>query len=154
MKKNKFSGFKIKNSNAFRNYELIEKYEAGISLAGTEVKSIVKGKANISDSYAIIKNGEAYILNMHVSPYEFGDRDNKEPNRNRKLLLHKKEILKINQKIKEKSLSLIPTYLYMKNNKIKVELWLGKGKKLYDKRYDLMKKEVDRKIERKLKNYR
>ena len=154
MKKNKFLGFKIKNSNAFRNYELIEKYEAGISLAGTEVKSIVKGKANISDSYAVIKNGEAYILNMHVSPYEFGDRDNKEPNRNRKLLLHKKEILKINQKIKEKSLSLIPTYLYMKNNKIKVELWLGKGKKLYDKRYDLMKKEVDRKIERKLKNYR
>lgn len=154
MKKNKFSVFKIKNSNAFRNYELIEKYEAGISLAGTEVKSIVKGKANISDSYAVIKNGEAYILNMHVSPYEFGDRDNKEPNRNRKLLLHKKEILKINQKIKEKSLSLIPTYLYMKNNKIKVELWLGKGKKLYDKRYDLMKKEVDRKIERKLKNYR
>ena len=152
MKKNKFSDLKIKNPNAFRNYELIEKYEAGLELVGTEVKSITKGKANLSDAYCTIKNGEAFVLNMHISPYEFGDRDNKEPKRTRKLLLHKKEILKISQKIKEKSLSLIPTQIYMKNNKFKLEIYLAKGKKLYDKREDLAKKDMKRKLERIIKN--
>lgn len=124
MKKEKKKGLSIKNPNAFRNYELLEKYEAGLELYGTEVKSVVNGKTNLKDSYCIIKNGEAYILGLHISPYEFGDRDNKDPKRNRKLLLHKKEILKIEQKIKEKGMSLIPTYMYFKNNKIKVEIAL------------------------------
>lgn len=153
MTKKKHKGLMIQNKNSKRNYDLIEYYEAGISLSGTEVKSIIAGRANISDSYCIIKNEECYILNMHISPYEFGNRENKDPDRTRKLLLHKGEIRKINQKIMEKKLSLIPTKLYMKNNKIKVEIALGKGKKLYDKRQDMIKKETKRKIDRVIKGY-
>ena len=153
MAKKKHKGLMITNKNSKRNYELIEYYEAGISLSGTEVKSIVAGRSNISDSYCIIRKGECYILNMHVSPYEFGNRENKDPDRTRKLLLHKGEIRKINQKIMEKKLSLIPTKLYMKNNKIKVEIALGKGKKLYDKRQDMIKKETKRKLDRVVKGY-
>lgn len=153
MTKKKHKGLMIQNKNSKRNYDLIEYYEAGISLSGTEVKSIIAGRANISDSYCIIRNGECYIINMHISPYEFGNRENKDPDRTRKLLLHKSEIRKINQKIMEKKLSLIPTKIYMKNNKIKVEIALGKGKKLYDKRQDMIKKETKRKIDRVIKGY-
>lgn len=153
MSKKKYKGLMIQNKNSKRNYELIEYYEAGISLSGTEVKSIVSGRTNISDAYCVIKNEECYILNMHISPYEFGNRENKDPDRTRKLLLHKSEIRKINQKIMEKKLSLIPTKLYMKNNKIKVEIALGKGKKLYDKRQDMIKKETKRKLDRVVKGY-
>lgn len=153
MAKKKQKGLMIPNKNSRRNYDLTEYYEAGISLSGPEVKSIVEGRVNISDAYCIIRNGECYILNMHVSPYEFGNRENKDPDRTRKLLLHKSEIRKIEQKIKEKKLSLIPTKLYMKNNKIKVEIALGKGKKLYDKRQDMIKKETKRKLDRAIKGY-
>lgn len=153
MSKKKYKGLMIQNKNSKRNYELIEYYEAGISLSGTEVKSIVAGRTNISDSYCVIKNEECYILNMHISPYEFGNRENKDPDRTRKLLLHKGEIRKIKQKIMEKKLSLIPTKIYMKNNKIKVEIALGKGKKLYDKRQDMIKKETKRKLDRVVKGY-
>lgn len=152
-KKSKASNVTVKNPTAYRNYEFKEKYEAGIELFGTEVKSITQGKCNIKDSYCIIKNGECYILNMHISPYEFGNRENKEENRTRKLLLHKREILKLESQIKEQGMSLIPTIVYMKNNKFKVEIALGKGKKLYDKRQDIQKREEKIKISRAIKNY-
>lgn len=142
---------RIKNPNAKRNYEILDIYEAGIELVGTEVKSIYHGKCNIRDSFCIIKNGEMYILNMHISPYEFGNRENREPTRTRKLLMHKREIMKIESIVKEKRLTLVPISIYMKKNKIKVELGLAKGKKLYDKREDMAKKDSKRKIERALK---
>ena len=142
---------KITNPNARRNYEILETYEAGIELVGTEVKSVFHGRANIREAFCIIKNGEAFVIGMHISPYEFGNRENKEPKRTRKLLLHKKEIEKLNSKIKEKKLTLVPISMYMKKNKIKLEIGLAKGKKLYDKREDIAKKDVKRKLERYLK---
>ena len=142
---------KITNPNARRNYEILETYEAGIELVGTEVKSVFHGRANIREAFCIIKNGEAFVIGMHISPYEFGNRENKEPKRTRKLLLHKKEIEKLNSKIKEKKLTLVPISMYMKRNKIKLEIGLAKGKKLYDKREDIAKKDVKRKLERYLK---
>ena len=142
---------KILNPNARRNYEILETYEAGIELVGTEVKSVFHGRANIREAFCIIKNGEAFVIGMHISPYEFGNRENKEPKRTRKLLLHKKEIEKLNSKIKEKKLTLVPISMYMKKNKIKLEIGLAKGKKLYDKREDIAKKDVKRKLERYLK---
>ena len=142
---------KILNPNARRNYEILETYEAGIELVGTEVKSVFHGRANIREAFCIIKNGEAFVIGMHISPYEFGNRENKEPKRTRKLLLHKKEIEKLNSKIKEKKLTLVPISMYMKRNKIKLEIGLAKGKKLYDKREDIAKKDVKRKLERYLK---
>lgn len=142
---------KITNPNARRNYEILETYEAGIELVGTEVKSVFHGRANIREAFCIIKNAEAFVIGMHISPYEFGNRENKEPKRTRKLLLHKKEIEKLNLKIKEKKLTLVPISMYMKRNKIKLEIGLAKGKKLYDKREDIAKKDVKRKLERYLK---
>ncbi len=142
---------KILNPNARRNYEILETYEAGIELVGTEVKSVFHGRANIREAFCIIKNGEAFVIGMHISPYEFGNRENKEPKRTRKLLLHKKEIEKLNSKIKEKKLTLVPISMYMKKNKIKLEIGLAKGKKLYDKREDIAKKDVKRKLERYMK---
>ena len=142
---------KILNPNARRNYEILETYEAGIELVGTEVKSVFHGRVNIREAFCIIKNAEAFVIGMHISPYEFGNRENKEPKRTRKLLLHKKEIEKLNSKIKEKKLTLVPISMYMKRNKIKLEIGLAKGKKLYDKREDIAKKDVKRKLERYLK---
>lgn len=142
---------KILNPNARRNYEILETYEAGIELVGTEVKSVFHGRVNIREAFCIIKNGEVFVIGMHISPYEFGNRENKEPKRTRKLLLHKKEIEKLNSKIKEKKLTLVPISMYMKRNKIKLEVGLAKGKKLYDKREDIAKKDVKRKLERYLK---
>ena len=143
----------ITNPNAKRNYEIIDKLEVGIALTGCEVKSILKGRCNIRESFCIIKNGELQIVNMHISPYEFGARENKDPYRTRTLLAHKKEILKIWQKQKEKKLAIVPYRIYMKNNKFKLEIILGKGKKLYDKRQDLAKKDQQRRIERESLNY-
>lgn len=142
---------KITNPNARRNYEILETYEAGIELVGTEVKSVFHGRANIREAFCIIKNCEVFVIGMHISPYEFGNRENREPKRTRKLLLHKKEIEKLNSKIKEKKLTLVPISMYMKKNKIKLEIGLAKGKKLYDKREDIAKKDVKRKLERYMK---
>ena len=142
---------KITNPNARRNYGILETYEAGIELVGTEVKSVFHGRVNIREAFCIIKNGEVFVIGMHISPYEFGNRENKEPKRTRKLLLHKKEIEKLNSKIKEKKLTLVPISMYMKRNKIKLEIGLAKGKKLYDKREDIVRKDVKRKLERYLK---
>ena len=136
------------NRKASHNYELGETYEAGLALQGTEVKSLRDGKANLKEGYASIENGELYLYNCHISPYSHGNIENHDPMRTKKLLLHKKEIKKLMGKVKEKGLSLIPTKLYFRNGLAKVELALGKGKKLYDKREDMKKKDATRDIER------
>ena len=140
-----------KNPTAYHNYTIEDKLEAGIVLSGTEIKSIRKGKANLKDSYAIIKNGEVYIVGMHISPYEHGNIFNKAPLRDRKLLLNKKEINKLFGLTKQKGYSLVPISLYFKGSLVKVELGIGKGKKLYDKRQDIAKKDAERRINQAMK---
>ncbi len=141
-----------KNPTAYHNYTIEDKIECGIVLYGTEIKSVKNGKVNLKDSYAMIKNGELYIYNLHISPYEFGNIYNKDPLRDRKLLVNKREINKLVGLIKQKGYSLIPISMYFKGNFVKVELGIGKGKKLYDKRQDLAKKDANMKIQRALKN--
>ena len=132
-----------KNPVARHNYIITDTLEAGIVLTGTEIKSIRNGKVNLKDSYAGIKNGEAYIYSMHISPYEQGNIFNKDPLRDRKLLLNKREILRLPGLINQKGYTLVPISLYFKNNIVKLELGIGKGKKLYDKREDLKKKDSE-----------
>ncbi len=132
-----------KNPVARNNYIITDTLEAGIVLTGTEIKSIRNGKVNLKDSYAGIKNGEAYIYSMHISPYEQGNIFNKDPLRDRKLLLNKREILRLSGLINQKGYTLVPISLYFKNNIVKLELGIGKGKKLYDKREDLKKKDSE-----------
>ena len=140
-----------KNPVARHNYDIKDTLEAGIVLTGTEIKSIRLGKVNLKDSYVNIKNGEAYIYGMHISPYEYGNIFNKDPLRTRKLLLNKKEIEKLFNLVKQQGFSLIPISLYFKGSFVKIELGIGKGKKLYDKRNDIAKKEAKIKIKRALK---
>ncbi|MBS5681539.1 MAG: SsrA-binding protein SmpB [Clostridium sp.] len=132
-----------KNPVARHNYIITDTLEAGIVLTGTEIKSIRNGKVNLKDSYAGIKNGEAYIYSMHISPYEQGNIFNKDPLRDRKLLLNKREIFRLSGLINQKGYTLVPISLYFKNNIVKLELGIGKGKKLYDKREDLKKKDSE-----------
>ena len=141
-----------KNPTAYHNYTINDTLESGIVLSGTEIKSIRTGKVNIKDAYINIKNGEVFIYGMHISPYEHGNIYNKDPLRTRKLLLHKKEINKLIGFIQQKGLSLIPIKLYFHNNLVKLEFGIGKGKKLYDKRDDIAKKDAQLKIDRALKN--
>jgi SsrA-binding protein len=139
------------NRKARHDYFIEETYEAGISLAGTEVKSIRQGKANLKDSYAMVENGEVILYNMHVSPYEKGNIFNKDPLRDRKLLLNKKEIMKLQGYVSEKGYSLIPLALYLSRGLVKVDLAVAKGKKLYDKRDDMAKKDAQREVEQHFK---
>ena len=132
-----------KNPVARHNYIITDTIEAGIVLTGTEIKSIRNGKVNLKDSYAGIKNGEVYIYSMHISPYEQGNIFNKDPLRDRKLLLNKREIFRLSGLINQKGYTLVPISLYFKNNIVKLELGIGKGKKLYDKREDLKKKDSE-----------
>lgn len=132
-----------KNPVARHNYIITDTLKAGIVLTGTEIKSIRNGKVNLKDSYAGIKNGEAYIYSMHISPYEQGNIFNKDPLRDRKLLLNKREIFRLSGLINQKGYTLVPISLYFKNNIVKLELGIGKGKKLYDKREDLKKKDSE-----------
>ena len=141
-----------KNPTAYHNYNIEEKLEAGIVLSGTEIKSIRQGKVNLKDTYAILKKGEVFIVGMHISPYDHGNIFNKDPLRDRKLLLNKREISKLIGLTKQKGYSLIPISLYFKGCLVKVELGVGKGKKLYDKRQDLAKKDAERQIAYQLKN--
>lgn len=136
------------NKKAFHDYAIEERFEAGIVLKGTEIKSIRAGRVNLKDSFARIEKGEVFLYNMHISPYEQGNRYNHDPLRTRKLLLHKSEINKLIGKTKESGYSLIPLKIYIKNGFAKVELALAKGKKKYDKREDLKKKAAQREIER------
>lgn len=148
------SGIKLisKNPTAFHNYSIENKLEAGIVLSGTEIKSIRNGKANLKDSYAIIKNNEVYIVGLHISPYEQGNIFNKDPLRDRKLLLNRREINKLIVMTKQKGYSLIPLNMYFKGSLVKVELGVGKGKKLYDKREDIAKKDAERRMRQHTKN--
>ena len=130
------------NKKAWHDYFVDEKYEAGIALFGTEVKSIRAGQVNLKDSYCSVKNGELFVLGMHVSPYEKGNIFNREPRRERKLLMHKREIMKINGMLTQKGYTLVPLSLYFSGKNVKVELGLCRGKKLYDKRDSIAAKEV------------
>ncbi|MEF2642262.1 MAG: SsrA-binding protein SmpB [Clostridia bacterium] len=145
-----------KNPTAKHNYTIIDTLESGIVLTGTEIKSIRAGKVNLKDSYASInKNGEVYIYSMHISPYEHGNIFNKDPLRARKLLLNRREINKIIGLINQKGYTLVPVSLYFKGSLVKLELGIGKGKKLYDKRQDMAKKDAEMKIRRAMKeNYK
>ena len=139
------------NRKAFHDYSIIEKYVAGIVLTGTEIKSIRKNAINLKDSFCKVENNEVFLYNCHISPYEQGNRFNHEPERVRKLLLTKKEILKLFGKIKKENYAVIPLEVFIIKGKAKVEIALCKGKKLYDKREDLAKKTQNRDIERHLK---
>lgn len=140
----------IKNRKALYDYTITDTYEAGIVLTGTEIKSIREGKANLKDSYAIIKKGECFILGMHISHYDAGNRFNHDETRTRKLLLHKKEILKIRDKIDMEGFTLVPIKMYFSKNKAKILLGVGKGKKVYDKRESLKKKDMNKEIKKEL----
>ncbi|MCX5847384.1 MAG: SsrA-binding protein SmpB [Deltaproteobacteria bacterium] len=139
------------NKTARLNYFIDDTYEAGIVLVGTEVKALREGKANLKDSYAMVKDGEVFIHEMHISPYSFGNRSNHDPLRVRKLLLNKGEIKRLYGRSREKGLALIPLKVYFKNGKIKIEIGVGRGKRLYDKRESLKNKEDRREIDRGLR---
>ncbi len=139
------------NRKARHDYLIEECFEAGIELKGTEVKSMRAGRANLKDSFAVIENGELYLYGMHISPYEHGNIFNVEPMRPRKLLMHKKEIMRLLGKTKEQGLTLVPLKAYFKKDKIKIELALAKGKKLYDKREAAAEKSAKREIEKAMK---
>jgi len=136
------------NRKAFHDYFIEEKYEAGIELFGTEVKSIRLGNANLKDSFCAVKDGEMFLYGMHVSPYEKGNIFNKDPRRTRKLLLHKKEIMKLHAKVQQDGYALIPLSLYLSGSRVKVELALARGKKLYDKREAAAQRDAKREMDR------
>ena len=136
------------NKKAYHEYFILEKYEAGIELFGTEVKSIRNGKVNLKDAWCQIKNNEIFVCGMHISPYEQGNIFNRDPMRVKRLLMHKREIRNLYAKVKQEGLTLIPLTLYFKNGRAKLEIGLCKGKKLYDKREASARKEAERKIER------
>ena len=140
-----------KNSKAFHDYFIEDKYECGIELAGTEVKSIRQGNVNLKDSFCIIKEGQMSVLGMHVSPYEKGNIFNKDPRRPRRLLMHKREIMRLFAKIKQDGYSLVPLTVYFKGPRVKLELGLAKGKKLYDKRESAAKRDAKREMDRVMK---
>ena len=141
------------NRQARHEYFVLETYECGIELFGTEIKSIRNGSVNLKESWADIQNGEVFVYGMHISPYEQGNIFNRDPFRVRKLLLHKKEINKLLGKIKQDGLTLIPLSLYYKGQRVKLELGLCKGKKLYDKREDIAKRDAKRNMDRAMKDF-
>ncbi len=150
----KEKGIKIiaENRKAFHDYFIEEKYECGIALSGTEVKSLRAGKVNLRDSYVMIKAGEAWLVGVNISPYEHGNRFNLDPMRTRKLLMHKREIIKLYSTIKLDGLTLVPTKCYFKDSKVKFEIGLARGKKNYDKRDVLAAKQAKREIDRAIKS--
>ncbi len=139
------------NRKARHEYTILQTFEAGIVLHGTEVKALRQGKANLSDSYAVIESGEVWLLNAHISEYEQGNINNHDPLRKRKLLLNKSEIRKLTRTVQEKGNTLIPLRMYFTRGKAKVELAVAKGKKVYDKRHDIAKRDAEREYQRKIK---
>jgi len=137
-----------KNKKAFHDYFILQKYEAGIVLQGTEVKSMREGKANLKESYARIDNGELWIIGMHISPYKQGNINNHDPVRKRKLLMHASEIQRLRKSTDEKGLTIVPLLLYFSGGRVKVELGLARGKHLYDKREDTAKRDAMREMDR------
>ena len=140
------------NRKAYHDYFVLDRYEAGIELFGTEVKSIRAGTLNLKDAYCTVKNGELFVRGMHISPDEKGNIFNRDPDRARRLLMHKQEIRKLNAKVMQEGIALIPLSVYFKDSRVKVEVGLCKGKKLYDKRESDAKRQADRDIDRTLKN--
>jgi SsrA-binding protein len=143
----------IVNRKAYHDYEILETFETGVVLKGAEVKSLREGRANLKDSYADIKDGEIWLLNFHISPYPQAGIFNPDPYRDKKILLHKREIKRLAVKVREKGLTLIPLKVYFRNGKAKIQIALAKGKKIYDKRRILKEKELKREQERVLKKY-
>lgn len=143
----------INNRQAYHEYHILDKYEAGAALVGTEVKSIMGGRIQLKDSYVQVKDGEVWLLNAHISPYSHGNKQNHDPLRTRKLLLHKKEIEKLERETTVKGLTLVVTAIYWKNGRIKFEIGVAKGKKLYDKRETEMKKTVEKETRQQLKEH-
>lgn len=142
------------NRKAYHDYFLEEAQEAGIALTGTEIKSVREGRVNLRDSYVQIRGGQAWLVNVHIAPYAQGSYTNPDPRRERKLLLHRREILRLLAAVQEKGLTIVPLRMYLKNNRAKVEIALARGKKLYDKRQALAKKEAQRLVEQELKTRR
>ena len=138
----------VTNRKALHDYSILERYEAGLVLKGTEVKSLRDGNANLQDGYALIKGREVWLIGLHINPFEKGNINNHEPKRERKLLLHRKEIRKLLGKVSEQGLTLVPLRLYFRNNIVKVELGLTRGKKSYDKREAIKERDVERRIRR------
>ncbi len=141
----------INNRQAFHEYIIADRFEAGAVLEGTEVKSIMAGRIQLKDSYVTVRDGEVWLLNAHISPYSHGNKQNHDPLRTRKLLLHKREIEKLEKETTQKGMTLVVTSLYWKNGRIKFEIGVAKGKKLYDKRETEMKKAVDKETQQQLK---
>jgi len=141
----------VNNRHAFHEYHILDKYEAGIALKGTEVKSVLSGRIQLKDSYVSVRDDEVWVLNAHISPYSHGNRENHEPLRSRKLLLHKREILKLEKETTVKGMTLVITRIYIKNGRIKFEVGVAKGKKLYDKRETEMKRTIDKETRQQLK---
>ena len=139
------------NKKAYHNYNILEKFEAGIELFGTEVKSIRQGTINIKEAFCMVKDGELFVRGMHISPYEKGNIFNRDPLRPKRLLMHKREIHKLHDRIKQDGLALIPLSVYFKDSRVKLEIGLGKGKKLHDKRDTAAEKTSERDMERKMK---
>ena len=142
------------NRKAYHDYFLDDAQEAGMVLTGTEIKSVREGKLNLRDSYVQIRGGQAFLMNAHISPYSQGNRANPDPKRDRKLLLHKREIRRLQAAVQEKGLTIVPLRVYLKNNRAKVEIALARGKKLYDKREAIAKRDVDREVRAELKSRR
>ena len=141
------------NKKAYHDYFVEEKYEAGVELFGTEVKSIRAGKVNVKEAYCDIKDGEVFVVGMHISPYEQGNIYNKDPLRPKKLLLHKREILKLFGLVSQKGYTLVPLQVYLSNSRVKIEIGLCRGKKLYDKRDDMARNDAKRDMERAFKSH-
>lgn len=141
----------LNNRHAFHEYHILDKYEAGAVLQGTEVKSMMAGRIQLKDAYVNIRDGEVWLFNAHISPYSHGNRQNHEPLRTRKLLLHRKEIEKLEKETTQKGMTLVVTRIYWKNGRIKFEIGVAKGKKLYDKRETEMRKTIDKETRQQLK---
>ncbi len=139
------------NRKAYHDYFLFDDLEAGIALTGTEIKSIREGRVNLRDSYVQIRAGQAWLMNVHVSPYAAGSRENPDPRRDRRLLLHRRQIVRLAAATQEKGLTIVPLRLYLKNNRAKVQIALARGKKLYDKRDAIDQRETERRLQREIK---
>lgn len=144
----------VDNRKARHDYHLLERMEAGIALTGTEVKSLRQGRADLARAYATVRDGEVWLVGLHISPYEQGTTRSHDPDRDRKLLLHRREISSLVGKVKERGLTLVPTRLYFKDGRAKVEIAVARGKELHDRRRDIARREADRAIERALKSRR
>lgn len=139
------------NRSAFHNYHISDKYEAGVALTGTEVKSVMGGRIQLKESYVAVRDGEAWLFNAHISPYSHGNRENHEPLRTRKLLLHRREIVRLEEAAVKQGMTLVATRVYLKNGRIKLEVGVARGKKMYDKRETEMRRTIDRETQAQLK---